>query len=199
MTDYNLERLNFLIVDDNKHMRSLVKSILGALGVRSVTEAADGADALKELRHFAADIIILDWNMDPLDGLDLTRMVRQPNDSANPFVPIIMLTGHTEMKRVMEARDSGINEFLAKPVSAKRLYERIKSVIEKPRPYIEVKGMAAYFGPDRRRRAMPGFKDAERRKADKGMVGESPGAAAAAPAADSGGGGSQADVDALFD
>lgn len=174
MTDYNLERLNFLVVDDNKHMRKLVKSILGALGGRTVMEAADGADALKELRHFVADIIILDWNMDPLDGLELTRMIRQPDDNANPFVPIIMLTGHTEMKRVIEARDSGINEFLAKPVSAKRLYERIKSVIEKPRSFIEVKGMAAYFGPDRRRRPMPGYKGPERRNDEKSAVADGP-------------------------
>ena len=192
MTDYNLERLNFLVVDDNKHMRNLVKSILGALGVRTIMEAADGADALKELRHFAADIIILDWNMDPLDGLDLTRMVRQPADSANPFVPIIMLTGHTEMKRVIEARDSGINEFLAKPVSAKRLYERIKSVIEKPRSFIEVKGMTAYFGPDRRRRPMPGYKGLERRKDEKGAVSDG-------PQEGDGGKMSQDDLDSMFD
>ncbi|MBT7486930.1 MAG: response regulator [Rhodospirillales bacterium] len=192
MTDYNLERLNFLVVDDNKHMRNLVKSILGALGVRTIMEAADGADALKELRHCAADIIILDWNMDPLDGLDLTRMIRQPNDSANPFVPIIMLTGHTEMKRVIEARDSGINEFLAKPVSAKRLYERIKSVIEKPRSFIEVKGMTAYFGPDRRRRPMPGYKGPERRKDEKGAVSDG-------PQEGDGGKMSQDDLDSMFD
>ena len=192
MTDYNLERLNILVIDDNKHMRNLVKSILGALGVRTIMEAADGADALKELRHFAADIIILDWNMDPLDGLDLTRMIRQPNDSANPFVPIIMLTGHTEMKRVIEARDSGINEFLAKPVSAKRLYERIKSVIEKPRSFIEVKGMTAYFGPDRRRRPMPGYKGPERRKDEKGAVSDG-------PQEGDGGKMSQDDLDSMFD
>lgn len=171
MTEYNLERLNFLIVDDNKHMRTLVKSILGVLGVRSIIEAENGEAALKELQHFAADIIILDWNMDPLDGIKLTRVLRKQNDesdlSTDPFVPIIMLTGYTEMKRVIEARDSGINEFLAKPVSATRLYERIKSVIEKPRPFVEVQGIEAYFGPDRRRRDFPGFKGDDRRKIDK--------------------------------
>lgn len=119
MSDYNLSRLNFLIVDDNKHMRALVKSILHALGVKNVLEASDGADAFKELRHFPADVIICDWNMSPLDGLDFVRMVRTGSDSPNPFVPIIMLTGHTEMNRVMEARDSGVHEFLAKPISAK--------------------------------------------------------------------------------
>jgi len=76
MSGYNLERLNFLIVGDNKHMRALVKTILHALGSKSVTEAADGADAFKELRVFPADIIICDWNMSPLDGMDFVRLVR---------------------------------------------------------------------------------------------------------------------------
>ena len=168
MVDYNLERLNFLIVDDNKHMRALVKTILHALGVRNVKDAGDGADAFKELRHFPADIIICDWNMDPLDGLDFTRLVRTGKDSPNPFVPIIMLTGHTEMTRVVEARDTGVHEFLAKPISARALYSRVRSIIEKPRAFIKI---ANYFGPDRRRRHNPNYKGPERRKSDSGDVG----------------------------
>ncbi len=170
MADYNLERLNFLIVDDNKHMRALVKSILHALGAKNVLDASDGADAFKELRHYPADIIICDWNMDPLDGLDFTRLVRTGNDSPNPFVPIIMLTGHTEMNRVVEARDSGIHEFLAKPISAKGLYSRIRAIIEHPRPFVRA---GLYFGPDRRRRELASYMGAERRKdANEGEDGE---------------------------
>ena len=167
MADYNLSRLNFLIVDDNKHMRALVKSILHALGVKSILEAGDGADAFKELRHFPADVIICDWSMQPLDGLDFVRMVRTGTDSPNPFVPIIMLTGHTEMHRVMEARDSGVHEFLAKPISAKGIYSRIRTIIENPRPFIRA---GIYFGPDRRRKENPNYNGPERRKADKGEV-----------------------------
>jgi len=167
MSDYNLSRLNFLIVDDNKHMRALVKSILHALGVKNVLEASDGADAFKELRHFPADVIICDWNMSPLDGLDFVRMVRTGSDSPNPFVPIIMLTGHTEMNRVMEARDSGVHEFLAKPISAKKLYSRIRSIIENPRPFVRA---GLYFGPDRRRKTNPNYNGQERRKADMDPV-----------------------------
>lgn len=159
--NYNLERLNFLIVDDNKHMRALVKTILHALGVKNVNEATDGADAFKELRHFPADIVICDWNMEPLDGLDFVRLMRTGSDSPNPFVPIIMLTGHTEMNRVVEARDAGVHEFIAKPISAKGLYSRIRSVIEKPRPFIRTK---TYFGPDRRRKNSPNYNGPERRK-----------------------------------
>ncbi|MEO5375671.1 MAG: response regulator [Alphaproteobacteria bacterium] len=160
MAGYNLERLNFLIVDDNKHMRALVKTILHALGSKNVTEAADGADAFKELRVFPADIIICDWNMSPLDGMDFVRLVRTGKDSPNPFVPIIMLTGHTEMSRVLEARDAGVHEFLAKPISAKGLYSRLRSIIENPRAFIRT---SLYFGPDRRRRQVD-WKGKERRK-----------------------------------
>ncbi|GAA0600528.1 response regulator [Caenispirillum bisanense] len=184
MAGYNLERLNFLCVDDNKHMRALVKTILHALGSKNVHEAADGADAFKELRHFPADIIICDWNMSPLDGLDFVRLVRTGKDSPNPFVPIIMLTGHTEMHRVIEARDAGVHEFLAKPISAKGLFSRIRSIIERPRPFIRA---GLYFGPDRRRRQID-WKGAERRKS----------AIAAAPAAADAGGLSQAEVEALL-
>jgi two-component system chemotaxis response regulator CheY len=160
MTDHNLERLNFLVVDDNKHMRALVKSILHALGVKSILEAADGADAFKELRHFPADIIICDWNMSPLDGLDFMCLVRTSGDSPNPYVPIIMLTGHTEMNRVLEARDSGVHEFLAKPISAKSLYSRILAIIENPREFVRTQ---LYFGPNRRRHDLATYSGQERR------------------------------------
>lgn len=162
MVDYSLSRLNLLVVDDNKHMRALVKSILHALGVRNVHEAIDGADAFKELRHFPADLIICDWNMEPLDGLDFVRLVRTGADSPNPYVSIIMLTGHTELNRVLEARDAGVHEFLAKPISAKKLYSRIKTIVEHERAFIKA---GRYFGPDRRRRDDPNYMGDDRRKA----------------------------------
>jgi len=96
MEAYDLQRLNVLIVDDNRHMRFLIKTILHAFGIREVMEAADGSDALKMLRTSPADVLVTDWMMEPLDGLDLTRMVRTGSDSSNPFLLIIMLTGHTE-------------------------------------------------------------------------------------------------------
>jgi len=197
MVDYSLERLNLLVVDDNKHMRALVKSILHALGVRSVHEAIDGADAFKELRHFPADLIICDWNMEPLDGLDFVRLVRTGGDSPNPYVPIIMLTGHTEMNRVLEARDSGVHEFLAKPISAKKLYSRIKAIIEHERKFIKA---GRYFGPDRRRRDDPNYTGEDRRN-DENKPTPTPAAKpAAAPPADGGGDGEldQDSIDALF-
>ena len=120
-TPYNLEELNVLIVEDNKHMQLLLKEILRSFRIRNIRTADDGADGLKELKTFAADLVIADWNMEVLDGLDFIRMVRTGSDSNNPYVPIIMLTGHTETNRIIEAREAGMSEYLAKPVSAKSL------------------------------------------------------------------------------
>jgi CheY-like chemotaxis protein len=163
MDKYNLERLNFLVVDDSRHMRSLVRSVLRALGARHIKEATDGADAYARLGSYAADIIICNWQMSPMDGLEFVRLLRTDSDSPNPFVPVIMLTAHTEAKRVVEARDAGVSEFLAKPISADQLYSRIRAIIEHPRPFVRAK---SYAGPDRRRRQDPDFKAPERRKQD---------------------------------
>ena len=94
------------------------------------------------------------------DGLELVQMIRQPGGNANPYVPIIMLTGHSEKHRVVRARDAGITEFLAKPISAKGLYQRILNVVANPRPFIKTK---TYFGPDRRRNPNSAYIGPERR------------------------------------
>ncbi len=111
--------------------------------------------------HYGPDIVLTDWAMPIFDGLELTQMIRQPNANANPYVPIIMLTGHSERKRVIAARDAGITEFLAKPISAKALYQRILNVVINPRPFIKSK---SYFGPDRRRNTVANYTGPERRK-----------------------------------
>jgi PleD family two-component response regulator len=149
---YDLSRLNVLVVDDNKHMVALVKSILHALRIRNIHDAGDGAGAFIELRQFLADMVICDMLMQPLDGIEFTRLVRNANDSPNVYVPIIMMTGYTERFRVIEARDAGVTEFLAKPLSARGLHSRIIEVIEHPRPFVRT---ATFFGPDRRRRQIP--------------------------------------------
>ncbi len=163
MDAYNLERLNFLVVDDNGHMRSLVRTLLHALGVRHIKEATDGADAYARLGTYAADLVICNWQMSPMDGLEFVRLLRTDTNSPNPFVPVIMLTAHTEAERVVEARDAGVTEFLAKPISAHQLYSRIRTIIKYPRPF--VRGQS-YVGPDRRRRQDPDFKGPHRRTRD---------------------------------
>tara|TARA_R110000787_G_scaffold274979_1_gene383222 strand:- start:64100 stop:64723 length:624 start_codon:yes stop_codon:yes gene_type:complete len=145
---YDLSRIDILIVEDNKHMQALVRDMMRALGVNSVRTADDGASALKVLIDFEPDIIVTDWKMHPLNGVELVQMIRTGSDSKNPYVPVIMLSAYTEYKRVKEAVDAGVNEFLAKPVSVTGLYNRIVSIIDRPRPFIRNK---SYTGPDRRR------------------------------------------------
>jgi two-component system, chemotaxis family, chemotaxis protein CheY len=146
-----LENVKFLIVDDNTFMRSIVKHVLGSLEARHFREATDGAEALKVLQSFTPDIAIIDWEMEPLNGLELAQMIRTASDSVNPYMPIIMLSGHSEMSRVIEARDAGVNEFVVKPISVKSLYSRIDSLIHRPRDFVKT---GQYFGPDRRRRTI---------------------------------------------
>ena len=148
---YNLEQLNVVVVDDNKYMIELIESILFALGVKHIHSFADGLQAYRALQHFPADLIITDWHMEPIDGLELVRMIRTAQDSPNPYLPIVMLTGHSELKRVIDARDAGINEFLAKPIAAKSLYLRIVSIIENPRPSSAPRAISARAGDARTR------------------------------------------------
>lgn len=148
MSGYRFDQLKVLVVDDNLHMRRLVTAILQAFGAKHIFEAPDGEKAWNRLREVNPDVIILDWMMDAMNGVELTKLIRTSSSSPNPFVPIIMLSGHTSAERVREARDSGINEFLAKPVSANTMLSHLTSVIENPRPYIRTKN---YFGPCRRR------------------------------------------------
>ena len=162
----DLQKVSVLIVDDNPHMRKLVSTLLHGLGFKDVREALDGADAFKEMKLNPPDIVVCDWVMSPLDGIDFVRLIRTAPDSPNPYVPIIMLTGHSEREKVTEARDAGVNEFLVKPISAKGLYARIYTIIEHPRPFIKSK---TYFGPDRRRSTAP-YAGAERRKEDPESV-----------------------------
>ncbi len=159
--------LKILLVDDNQHMRMLLTEILRALGVRNIFEAMDGAEALFMMRETPMDIVMTDLTMGPLDGIDFVYLLRNSPDSPAPFAPVIMITGHSTLRRVAEARDAGVNEFLAKPVTARGVIHRINLIIEHPRPYIRCEG---YFGPDRRRRAEPGFKGPFRRSGDPGVT-----------------------------
>jgi len=149
MSSYRFDRLKILVVDDNAHMRRLVVTVLQAFGVVQIHEAASGDRAWAMLPDVNPDIIVLDWVMEGMNGIDFVKLVRADPLSPNPFVPVIMLSGHTSLEHVREARDAGISEFIAKPVSAKTMMSRMAAVIEHPRPYVRTK---VYFGPCRRRR-----------------------------------------------
>ena len=160
MSGYRFDRLKIMVVDDNVHMRKLVTTILQAFGCTHVYEAQDGKTAWTLLRETAPDVMLLDWMMEGMSGLDLAKQIRSSPASPNPYLPIIMLTGNTSIDCVNAARDVGVNEFLAKPVSVKAVMARLTSVIEQPRPFVRTK---AYFGPCRRRRGREEYRGPERR------------------------------------
>jgi CheY-like chemotaxis protein len=157
----SLEKVRFLIVDDNVHMLNIVKTILRGFGAVHVIEAKDPNDAFYRLKHEAIDIVILDYVMGDEDGVAFLRRLRTDKESPTPYVPVIMLTAHSERKRVELARDAGATEFCAKPVTAAEMIRKVGAVIDRPRPFVRTD---SYFGPDRRRYSDPHFDGEERRK-----------------------------------
>ncbi len=149
---YDLKDLNVLLVEDDLSMRELLRDILLAFDVGSVETALDGSRAYDLMRRYSADIVIVDWLMSPVNGLELVKRIRNAKDSPNAYIPVIMLTAFTDIKRVKECRDAGVTEFLAKPVTAQTFYSRIVSVIEDQRTFVRSE---TYFGPDRRRADRP--------------------------------------------
>ena len=159
--DRMLERLKVLVVDDNHHMTNIVKTILRGFEVKDFFDASNAADAFNVIRTTAVDLIITDFAMDPINGCEFTKLIRTAEDSPNHFVPIIMLTAYAEKSKVEQARDSGVTEFCAKPVTATELYRKVCAVINTPRSFIRT---GVYFGPDRRRRKDDNYKGSERRE-----------------------------------
>ena len=163
MPGAGFENLKALIVEDNAHMRSLLRALLNSVGVKDIAEAAHGQAGIEALRERKSDLVLTDLVMKPMDGLEFTRHVRKDERSPNPFVPIIMISGHTEKYRVEAARDAGVTEFLAKPITAHNLFARIAEIVERPRAFVRCDN---YFGPDRRRHQNDDYPGPWRRKDD---------------------------------
>ena len=163
-----LENLTVLLVDDNQNMRRIASTILASVGIRHVHAVGDGVRALEVLRETQIDLAIVDFNMFPLDGVEFTRLVRNSPDSANRYLPIIMMTGHSERTRVQDARDAGVTEFVVKPITARAVLGRIQAVIFHPRPFVKSDN---YFGPCRRRTTPKDYKGPFRRAVDKSDLG----------------------------
>lgn len=157
----SLENVRFLVVDDNAHMVKLVKTILRGFGAEHVLEAKSGAEAFRCLKEDNIDIVVLDYLMNDEDGVAFVKRVRTSPDSTTPYVPIIMLTAHSDRARVEVARDAGVTEFCAKPVTSANMLRKVAAVIDHPRPFVRSDD---YFGPDRRRKDDPQYQGPERRK-----------------------------------
>lgn len=160
---FNFKKLSVLVVEDTAPMRKLIASVLETMDVGEIYTAEQGEDGYEKIKRHNPDIVIADWHMQPMNGIELTQEVRTNTLSPNRMVPVILVTGYSALSRVAEARDAGVTEFLVKPFSANDLAKRIAYVINKPRDFIDCEG---YFGPDRRRRINPDYKGPFRRAED---------------------------------
>lgn len=137
-----------LVVEDNAPMRQLIRSMLIQFGVRHVSLATDGQMALDKLQDTPVDAIICDWMMEPMDGLSFVKALRANSNIRIKSLPVLMLTSVANENKVIQARDTGIDEYLIKPVTANSLRTRLETIFSQRRDFIFTNG---YVGPDRRR------------------------------------------------
>ena len=157
---YQFSKLSVLVVESNNAMFDLTKGVLSSFGVGQIISAYRADQGFQQFCEYDPDLVIVDWLSENPNGADLTKMIRTSPKSPNPFVPIIMMTGYSQKRRVMIARDSGITEFVVKPFTAATLYQKIEAIIEKPRDFVK---SPDFFGPDGRRKSS-NFTGVDRRK-----------------------------------
>lgn len=147
-----LKQLRVLVVDDAPMMCDLMRHLLGAVGVEQVETARNGDEAFGLMATWRPDVAFVDWEMSPINGIDFVRAVRRSTRSPNPYLPIIMVSGHAEPERVVSARDAGVHEYLVKPITPYGVLMRLGEVINRPREFLRTE---TYFGPAPRRAITP--------------------------------------------
>ena len=152
MIERMIQGINILVVDDNAYMRKVTRMMLVNLGAKSVIEAADGLAALEAIRTRDPDIMLLDWDMPVLNGIEVLHIVRSPGVFPRPNLPTIMLTNRAQRSHITEAMRAGVHEFLIKPTSPKALRDRLTSIVLNPRPMMKI---GKYYVPRPRRVRAP--------------------------------------------
>lgn len=177
----NLNRLRVLCADANSNMRSIYRTLLLGMGVGDVITADDGAVAYEQYRAYRPDAVIIELTLPMISGLELVKMIRTRPDSPSRHVPIIVCTADATRQSILVARDLGVTEFLAKPISGKSLQERLETVVSNPRPFVDT---GAFVGPDRRRGRTGGeYRGPDRRERRGDRPSSPPSARPAAPEA----------------
>jgi len=165
---YDLRGLAFLIAEKHPAMKTIIREVLHKFGVRNIYEASTPEAAFETFCSVKPDIVTIDWGPE-FDGISLLNKIRQDQASPDQVVPVIMVTAYTEESRVYAARDAGMTEFLAQPVSAKAIYKHIVSIIQNAREFVRTD---EYVGPDRRRHK--GKYDGEERRKEAQTSDEEP-------------------------
>lgn len=121
------KNMQILIVDDYKTMLRIIRNLLKQLGFTNVEEAMDGGEALTKLRSADFGLVISDWNMEPMTGLQLLKEVRA--DTNLKTMPFIMITAESKTENVVAAKEAGVNNYIVKPFNAATLRTKLSSVI----------------------------------------------------------------------
>ena len=121
------KNMPILIVDDYKTMLRIIRNLLKQIGFENVDEAADGTEALQKLREKNFNLIISDWNMEPMTGIELLREVRQ--DDKLKKIPFIMVTAESKTENVVIAKEAGVSNYIVKPFNAATLKSKLTGVL----------------------------------------------------------------------
>ncbi len=121
--------MRVLIVDDFSTMRRIIKNLLADLGFNNTVEAEDGHSALSVLRQDAVELVVTDWNMPGMSGIDLLRAIRA--DERFRALPVLMVTAEAKREQIIEAAQSGVNGYIIKPFTAQTLEEKLGKVFER--------------------------------------------------------------------
>ncbi|HEY4942417.1 MAG TPA: response regulator [Rhizomicrobium sp.] len=159
----NLKNVTTLLVDSDQFTRGLVAQMLRGFGMDFPTVCETGAQAKHHLMHHYADLCIFEGAHPDMPSADLIRWIRRQEKSPFRFVPIIVMSGYTQLRHIADARDAGANIVIKKPVSPQSLFDRITWVARVTRPFIEA---GDYMGPDRRFREITPPEGEYRRETD---------------------------------
>jgi len=133
--------LSALVVDESTYVRRIVRDMLNRVGIKRFLEAPDGAEALGALAENRPDFVILDWDLAILSGEEFIRLARTPSTSPAPTIPLILMVSQPRRFVVERAISLGVNEIVAKPFSPKILWTHLDEVLNRPRPYTQIKGL----------------------------------------------------------
>lgn len=121
--------MSILVVDDFSTMRRIIKNLLGELGFSNIKEADDGASALPMLRSEKFDLLVSDWNMPKMQGIELLKAVRANAELAH--LPVLLVTAEAKKEQIVEAARAGVNGYIVKPFTAKTLKEKLEKIFER--------------------------------------------------------------------
>lgn len=125
--DSKYQGLKILVVDDFSTMRRVIRKLLNNIGFSHIDEASDGRKALSMLQNGYYDIVLTDWNMPEMTGIDLVRSIRE--DSRLRNLPVVMVTAESKREQIIQAAQTGINGYIVKPFTAETLYDKISKVL----------------------------------------------------------------------